>query len=153
MGRKQPDFECRRHVRREKSRRRHRPQQTGLGWPFPRLPDGSARFWTAARRTGIKQPIPPDSNANDETTRRQCKSQVLRTNPQHPREILSVSGLIAARVANVRGGGMVKNMLIAQHSLKNLTERRAPFNVVSEPLLGNDQILDRGGSWRPALLF
>jgi hypothetical protein len=48
---------------------------------------------------------------------------------------------------------MVKNMLIGQHSLKKLTERRAPFNVACEPLLGNDEVLGRGSSGRSGLLF
>jgi hypothetical protein len=44
-------------------------------------------------------------------------------------------------------------MLIDRYRMKELAERRAPFDVAGEPVLVNDEILDRYCSWRPGLLF
>jgi hypothetical protein len=61
-------------------------------------------------------------------------------------------GLIAVRVANVTGSGMVKDMLIAPILAERLNERRPPFDVDRETVLGDDKILAHGYSWRPSLL-
>jgi hypothetical protein len=78
---------------------------------------------------------------------------LIATNPHIRRTSSSRRAAHRSTYCAFGGSSIVKNMLIDRYRMKELAERRAPFDVAGEPVLVNDEILDRYCSWRPGLLF